>query len=60
LTISASLSSEAAGTDVAFRRAMVELAVNGGLIIVMVIGLTLLHRIGDRTIENAGEPLAHE
>jgi len=59
LTISASLSSEAAGSDTEFRRAMVELGINGGLIIVMVIGLTLLHRIGDRTIDQTNGPKPH-
>lgn len=59
LTISASLSSEAAGSNTEFRRAMVELAINGGLILVMVVGLTLLHRIGDRTIEQTNGPKSH-
>ena len=50
LTISASLTLEGEGTTLHFNHSMVELALNGGLVIVLVAGLVLLHNIGDPTI----------
>jgi uncharacterized membrane protein (DUF373 family) len=50
LTVSASLTLEGDGTPEHFSHAMIELALNGGLVIVLVGGLALLHNIGDPTI----------
>jgi uncharacterized membrane protein (DUF373 family) len=50
LTVSASLTLEGDGTPEHFSHAMIELALNGGLVIALVGGLALLHNIGDPTI----------
>jgi uncharacterized membrane protein (DUF373 family) len=50
LTVSASLTLQGDGTPMHFDHALAELGVNGGLVIALVVGLVLLHHIGDRTV----------
>jgi uncharacterized membrane protein (DUF373 family) len=56
LTVSASLTLEGDGSPMHFNHAMVELTLNGGLVLILVIGLVLLHLIGDPTISLKSGP----